>query len=184
MAQCIRIHLPVRRRGFHPWAGRSCEEGNGNPLQYSCLENPMERGAWWATVHGVTKSRTQLSNWVHTHTSYMHFSSQQPFCCGSLTQSCPTLCDPMDCNTPGYRVLHHLSEFAQTHVHWLCDAILPYCPLRHPLFLLPSIFPASESFPMSQLFVSGGQSIGASVSVFPVNMQGWFPLGLTGLISL
>ena len=37
-------------------------EGNGNPLQYSCLESPMERGAWWATVHGVTKIRTRLSN--------------------------------------------------------------------------------------------------------------------------
>ena len=39
-------------------------EGNGNPLQYSCLENPMDGGAWWATVHGVTKSRTQLSNFT------------------------------------------------------------------------------------------------------------------------
>ena len=38
------------------------EKGKGNPLQYSCLENSMDRGAWWATVHGVTKSRTQLSN--------------------------------------------------------------------------------------------------------------------------
>ena len=37
-------------------------EENGHPLQYSCLENPMDRGAWWATVHGVTKSRTQLSD--------------------------------------------------------------------------------------------------------------------------
>ena len=41
---------------------RSSGEGNGNPLQYSCLENPMDRGAWWATVHGVAKSRTQLSD--------------------------------------------------------------------------------------------------------------------------
>ena len=41
---------------------RSPGEGNGNPLQYSCLENPMVSGAWWATVHGVTKSRTQLSD--------------------------------------------------------------------------------------------------------------------------
>ena len=41
-------------------------EGNGNPLQYSCLENPMDRGAWWATVHGVMKSRTQLSNFTFT----------------------------------------------------------------------------------------------------------------------
>ena len=42
--------------------GRSPGEGNGNPLQYSCLENPMDREAWWATVHGVAKSWTQLSN--------------------------------------------------------------------------------------------------------------------------
>ena len=43
-------------------SGRSPGEGNGNPLQYSCLENPMDRGAWWATVHGVTKSQTQMSD--------------------------------------------------------------------------------------------------------------------------
>ena len=47
-------------------SGRSLGEGNGNPLQYSCLENCMNRGAWWATVHGVAKSRTWLSNWAHT----------------------------------------------------------------------------------------------------------------------
>ena len=41
-------------------------EGNGNPLQYSCLENPMDGGAWWAEVHGVTKSQTQLSNFMFT----------------------------------------------------------------------------------------------------------------------
>ena len=56
----------------------------------------------------------------------------------------------------------------------------------HPILLLPSILPASGSFPMSWLFPSGGQSIGtsASASVLPMNIQGWFPLGLTGLISL
>ena len=48
--------------GSIPGSGRSPGEGNGNPLQYSCLENPMDRGAWWATVHGVTKSWTQLSD--------------------------------------------------------------------------------------------------------------------------
>ena len=46
-----------------PGLGRSPGEGNGNPLQCSCLENPMDRGAWWATVRGVTKSQTQLSNY-------------------------------------------------------------------------------------------------------------------------
>ena len=45
-----------------PWAGRSPEEVNGNPLQCSCLENPMDRGTWWATVHGVAKNQTLLSN--------------------------------------------------------------------------------------------------------------------------
>ena len=45
-----------------PGLGRSPGEGNGNPLQYSCLEDSIDRGPWWATVHGVTKSRTQLSN--------------------------------------------------------------------------------------------------------------------------
>ena len=46
-----------------PGLGRSAGEGNGNPLQCSCLENPIDRGAWWATVHGVAKSRTQLSDY-------------------------------------------------------------------------------------------------------------------------
>ena len=50
--------------GFIPGLGRSPGEGNGNPLQYSCLENPMDGGAWQAAVHGVTKSQTQLSNFT------------------------------------------------------------------------------------------------------------------------
>ena len=54
--QCRRI----KRRSFNPWVGRSPGGGHGNPLQYSCLENPMDRGAWWATVHGVAKIRTRL----------------------------------------------------------------------------------------------------------------------------
>ena len=45
-----------------PGLGRSPERGNGNPPQYSCLDNPMDRRAWWATVHGVRKSQTQLSD--------------------------------------------------------------------------------------------------------------------------
>ena len=48
--------------GSIPGSGRSVGEGNGNSLQYSCLENPMDRGAWWATVHGVTKRKTQKAN--------------------------------------------------------------------------------------------------------------------------
>ena len=55
--------------GSIPGSGRSAGEGNGNPLQYYCLENPMDRGAWQATVHGVTKSQTQLSDFTFTLTS-------------------------------------------------------------------------------------------------------------------
>ena len=53
--------------GLIPGSGRSPGEGNGNPLQYSCLENPMDGGAWWAIVHGVAKSWTRLSDFTFTH---------------------------------------------------------------------------------------------------------------------
>ena len=63
--------------GSIPGSGRSPGEGNGNPLQYSCLENPMDRGAWWATVHGVAKSRTRLRDFTSTsHHSVMDSSSR------------------------------------------------------------------------------------------------------------
>ena len=55
--------------GLIPGWGRSPGGGHGNPLQRSCLENPMDRGSWRAMVHGVTKSRTQLGSYVHTHSS-------------------------------------------------------------------------------------------------------------------
>ena len=53
--------------GLIPGSGRSPGEGNGNPFQYSCLENPVDQGAWWATVRGVVKSRTQLSDFTFTY---------------------------------------------------------------------------------------------------------------------
>ena len=172
-----------------------------------------------------------------------------------VTQSCPTLCDPMDCNMPGLPVHQQLLEFTQTHVHWVGDAIilphalsfpsltfnlsqhqgfsnksaylhqvakvlefqtcaLPICtpglPVRHQLLeftqthvhwvndaiqpshpllsLSPPSFNLSQhqSLQMSQFFASGGQSIGvsASASVLPMNIQDWFSLEWTGLISL
>ena len=56
-----------RRCGFDPWVGKILGEGNGDPLQYFCLESPMDRGAWWATVHGVAQSQTRLS--MHSRVS-------------------------------------------------------------------------------------------------------------------
>ena len=83
----------------------------------------------------------------------------------SVTQSCLTLCDPMDCSTPGLPTHHQLPEFTQTHVHRVSDAIQPSHPLSSPS-LLPSIFPRSGSFQMSQLFASGGQSTGVQCHCF------------------
>ena len=54
--------------GSIPGSGRSPGEGNGNPLQYACLENSMDGGAWWATVHGVAKSQTRVSDFTHSLT--------------------------------------------------------------------------------------------------------------------
>ena len=90
----------------------------------------------------------------------------------SVAQLYPTLCDPMDCSMPGLPVHHQLPEFTQTHVHQVGDAIQPSHPLV-PFSSRLQSFPASGSFPMSQLFPSDGQSVGASalVSVLPINIQ-------------
>ena len=67
VAQTVK-HLPASAgdTGSIPGSGRSPGEGHGNPIQYSCLENPMERGAWWGTVFGVSKSQTQLKQLSHS----------------------------------------------------------------------------------------------------------------------
>ena len=102
-----------------------------------------------------------------------------------VAQSCPTLCEPMNCSTPGFSVLYYLLEFVQTHVYWVDDAIRSSHPCC-PLFLLPSIFPSIRVFSLSQLLTSGEPSIGASASAkfLPMNIYGWFSLGVTGLIFL
>ena len=115
----------------------------------------------------------------------LKWPDQECFCsCCSVAKSRPTLGHPMGYSMPGLPVLHYLPEFAQIHVRWVSDAInhlILCCPL-----LLFSFFPASGSFPVSQLFTSGGQSIRASASpsVLPTNIQGGFPSELTGWISL
>ena len=62
--------------GSIPGSGRSPGEGNGNPLQYSCLENPTDRRAWWATVHEVLKSQTRLSDFTYFHFTNLYFLMQ------------------------------------------------------------------------------------------------------------
>ena len=88
--------------------------------------------------------------------------------CCSVAQSCLTLCNPMDCSTPGFPVLHCLLEFAQTHVHWVSETIQPSHPLLppSPLAPYPQSFPAPGSLPMSRL---------SSSAIFINNSFGSFP---------
>ena len=108
------------------------------------------------------------------------------FCYCSLTKFYLTLCDPKNCSMPGFPVLHYLPEFAETQVRWVSDTIQMSHPRSPSSYSCPQSFPTSQSLPMNQLFTSGGQSTGASASIsdLTVNIQGWFPLGSTGFISL
>ena len=104
----------------------------------------------------------------------------------SVTQSCLTLCDPMGCSTPGFPVHHQLPKFAQIHVYPVGDAIQPSHPLSSPS---PPTFNLSQGQDLFQWVSSSHQvarvlEFSASASVFPMNIQDWFPWGLTGLISL
>ena len=112
-------------------------EGDGTPLQYSCLENPMDRGTWWAAVHGVSKSWTWLSDFTFT----FHFHAlEKEMATHSSTLVCriPGMGEPGGLMSMGsHRVRHDWSDLAA-----------------------------------------------ASASVLQMDIQGWFPLGLTGLISV
>ena len=107
-------------------------------------------------------------------------------CCCSVSKSCLTHYDPMNCSMPVFPVFHYLPESAQIHVYWDSDVIQPSHPLLCPFSCCPQSLLTSGSFPMSQLFTWGGQSIGAlaSAAVLPMNIQRWFALGWTSLISL
>ena len=122
-----------------------------------------------------------MFRWIYS----LVFDISDGFQFSSVAQSCPTLCDPMDCSTPGFPGRHQLPELMQIHVHWVSDAIQPSHLLSSPFHPTFNLSQHQGFFPMSQ-FASGGQSIGvsASASVLPMNIQDWFPLGLTGLISL
>ena len=158
-------------------------------------ENPMEKDmathcsilAWrigWTEEPSGLQSveshrvRHDWSNLAHTERRYsVQFSS--------VAYSCLTLCDPIDCNTPGFPVHHQLLELIQTLPlsRWCHPTSLILCP---SLLLLPSIFPSIRIFSNESVLHTGGQSTGvsASASVLPMNIQDWFPLGLTGWISL
>ena len=144
-------------------------KGNGNPLQCSCLENHMDGWAWQAIVHGVALIQTWLNDWHYT-SSNIQFSS--------VTQSCPTLCDPMNRITAGLPVHHQIPESTHTHVHWVNNAINNLVLCR-PLLLVPSIFPSIRIFSDESALRRRWPNIGvsASTSVCSMNTQDWSPLG-------
>ena len=141
----------------------------GNPRK---MRRVKERMLWWLTVKQTlqTKWKQQCSN-----------SNSTSNCC-SVTQLCLTLCDPMDCSTPGFPVLSGVSSNSHPLSRWchptISSSVVPFSSCLQS-------FLTSGSFPESRLFASGGQIVGASASsVLPMNIQGWFLLGLTGLVSL
>ena len=113
----------------------------------------MDKEAWRATIHGVAKSRTWLSNWTELNwtvclnykclcllsNSTPHYLLSVQF--RSVTQSCMTLCDLMECSMPGLPVHHQFLELTQTHVHQVGDAIQPSHPLSS---LSPPAFNLSQ----------------------------------------
>ena len=182
--------------------GRSLGGGHGNPLQYSCLENPMDRGAQWATVHGVAKNWTGLK-WPSTarnstvlstniiSVSRSNSGSPIAFSYVSFLQSGQSLSHVWLFATPWTAA--HQASLSITNSRSLLklmsiEAVMPssHLPSVVPFSSCPQSLPASGSFPMSQLFAWGGQSIGvsASVSVLPMDTQDWSPSGWTGWISL
>ena len=138
--------------GSVPALGGAPRGGHGNPLQYSCLENPMAREGWQTIIHAVGKSWTRLKllsmkytppgfpvlQYLLEFAQTVHWVSQSV---SSVAQSCPVLCNPMDCSIQGLPVYHQLLEFTLTHVHWVSDAIQP----SHPLFS-----PSPPAFNLSQ----------------------------------
>ena len=167
----------------------------------------MDRDAWDAVVHGVAKSWTQLSdgtelNWMETNQNKirlvlmkeiftywgclaytwlgLNFKLTSTVCLqfSSVTQSCLTLCDPMNRSTPGLPLHHQHPECTQTHLHWVGDAIQPYHPLSSPSPPGP-IFPSIRVFSNeSALHIRWPKYWSFSFkSVLPMNTQDLSPLG-------
>ena len=113
-------------------------------------------------ILGITELQPQSNIQVFRNLIILHQSVQSV---SSVTQSCPTLCNPMNHSTPGLPVHHQLPEFTQTHIHWVSDAIQPSHSLSSPSPPVPN--PSQhQSLPMSQLFAWGGQS-SFSFSIIP-----------------
>ena len=152
----------VRDGGSIPGLGRYPGGEHGNPFQYSCLENPRDRGTWQAIVHRFAKSGTQLKQLSTQHIVVVQLLS---CVCHFVTPWTAAH------QTPLFSTISWSSlKFMSIELVMLSNHLI----LCHPFFFYCQSFPASGSFPVNQLFTLGGQSNGASasVSVLPVNIQG------------
>ena len=119
-------------------------------------------------------SPCSLNSWLLTDSSLLGYCL--------VAKSCPALWDPMNCSTPGFPVLHYLLKLLKL---MSVESVMPSNHLIcHPFLLLPSIFPSIRAFSKESAVCIRWPKYWASASVLPMNIQGWFPLGLTGLISL
>ena len=151
--------------------------------QHSCLGNPMDRGAWSATIHRVTKSQTRLKQ-LGMHTGTVSWEWATVF---EVQFSRSVMSDSLQphglqharppCPSPTPEVHSNACPWSRWWHPTISSSVVPFSSCLQ-------FFPASGSFPMSQLFTSGGERIGASASVLPMNIQDWSPLGWTGWISL
>ena len=169
----------------------------GGSWDTSNLDCEPDKSKWLAKWNPEEMPHKSNSNHYEDATQWLSLSSPVCLCIRtvlfflftqfrSVAESCSTLCNPMDCRhsrlpcpspTPGaYLNSCPLSQWCHPTIS---SSVVPFSSRLQS-------FPASGSFPMSQFFTSGGQSIGvsASASVLPMNIQDWFPLGWTGLISL
>ena len=149
-----------------PVLGSSPGEGNGNSLQYPCLENVTDRGTWWAAVHWVTKNWAQLSN--------QHLLTSVQFSHSVMSNSLwphESQHDRPPCPSPIPGVHPNSCPSSQWCHPAISSSVIPFSSC-------PQSLPASESFPKSQLFTWGGQSTGVSAlaSFLPKNTQDWSPL--------
>ena len=163
-------------------------------LSHVWLCNPMDCSPSGFSVHWIFQARILECVAISFSRGSFQHRERTPFSCNagrlftiwatmeagnmksvqfsSATQSWPTLCHPMDCSMSSVPIYHQLLEFTQTHVHWVSDAIQPSHPLLSPS-LPPSIFPSIRVFTNeSAVHIRCPQSIGASVSVLPMNIQG------------
>jgi len=140
----------------------------------------------WDQSTGALRWLKHQESSLFCHCVYLAAFIDQKPCCPSVAKLCPTLCNPVNqgvqhtrlpCPLLSCRVCSNSCQLSQWCHSTVSSSVTPFSSC-------PQSFPASESFPVSWLIASGGQSIGVSASVLPMNIQGWFLFRLTGLLSL